>query len=176
VCVAPHRFCIIVANRSQFVGPCGQRPWCGVCFSHCAAEGRLPELTVRLRAILGGFYRISLDGKRVLRDDIPCGAEELAARVCRCNDAGQRSYDGRACRESSLDVAFCPNRPVSEADSQTEGTCTNFSASAGEANGPTNLPECLFLNIVPSTHSCSWRYISPLRNSSTSTARFPSSL
>jgi hypothetical protein len=58
-----------------------------------------------------------------------------------------------------------------------QGVATmNFSASAGEANGPTNLPECLFLNVVPSTHSCSSTYVSPLRNSSTSTARFPSLL
>jgi hypothetical protein len=43
------------------------------CFSHFAAEA----LTLRLRAILGGFYRISLDGKRVSRGDKPYGAEEL---------------------------------------------------------------------------------------------------
>jgi hypothetical protein len=30
-----------------------------------------------LRAILGGFYRISLDGKPALRRDKPYGAEEL---------------------------------------------------------------------------------------------------
>src|SRR5260370_42089174 len=60
---------------------------------------------------------------------------------------------------------------------RNQGVATmKFSASAGEANGPTNLPECLFLNVVPSTHSCSSRYVSPLRNSSTSAARFPSSL
>ena len=39
--------------------------------------GRPPGLTLRLRAILGQFYRISLGGMRVLRGDKPYGAEEL---------------------------------------------------------------------------------------------------
>jgi hypothetical protein len=39
-----------------------------------------------------------------------------------------------------------------------QGVATmKLSASAGEAKGPTNLPECLFLKVVPSTHSCSSR-------------------
>lgn len=60
---------------------------------------------------------------------------------------------------------------------RNQGVATmKFLASSGEANGPTKLPECLFLNVVPSTHSCSSRYVSLLLNANTSAARFPSLL
>src|SRR6185437_7071323 len=126
-------------------------------------------------------------GRPMRMSDLPATLSE-----CRQPDASARKVGCPAqiisCRESpkqldenhgsgSVSLRVWPGANTYRWRPQNQGVATmNFSASAGEANGPTNLPECLFLKVVPSTHSCSSRYVSPLRNSSTSAARFPSSL